>query len=144
MSLPIPAFSTTLLDINMYEGRKMVFGCSFKEDDQELTKEQQLTLVTELARLNKDTVVQTDKKRIYLNKRKHPYLHVFGIGNYKKEATLGTFGIAWSCDERHVIEALYIAKIKYFFPYKINEVGRHYVEDGQVYYVPPKEKVNEN
>lgn len=68
--------------------------------------------------------------RIHLSRLKGGSLSIFGIGN--KEAQK-TNAIVWSSDEKHLLEALYVAGIKEFFSYKVEEGSVYFIQDGGVY-----------
>lgn len=73
--------------------------------------------------------------RIYLSRLKGGSLSIFGIG--EKDAPK-TDGIVWSSDEKHVLEALYCAGVKHFFPYKVEEGSIYFIDNGDVFIASSK------
>lgn len=71
-----------------------------------------------------------DLSRIYLSKLKNGSLSIFGIGARDADRVEG---IAWSSDEKHLLEALYSAGIRQFFPYRVEEGLTYFVHNGDAY-----------
>jgi hypothetical protein len=71
-----------------------------------------------------------DPTKIFLSKLKNGSLSIYGIG--KKEDHQAE-GVVVSSDDKHVLEALYCAGIKKFFPYKVEEGTIYFINDGDVY-----------
>lgn len=75
---------------------------------------------------------RNDLSKIYLSRLKGGMLSIFGIGK-PEDAKSGGIGIAWSSDEKHLLEAFYTAGITDFFPYKVEEGVVFFAHDGEVY-----------
>jgi hypothetical protein len=75
-------------------------------------------------------VSKKDLTKIYLSKLKGGSLAIFGIGSPEDAKTKG---VVWSSDEKHLLEALFAAGIKEFFPYKVEEGVVFFATNGEVY-----------
>ena len=76
-------------------------------------------------------VYKDDLSKIYLSRLKGGQLAIFGIGDPHQEGK--TKGIVWTSDEKHLLEAMFTAGIKDFFPYKVEEGAVFFVQDGEIY-----------
>ena len=75
-------------------------------------------------------IQKDDPSHIYLCKMRNGDLSIFGIGDRQAGTTEG---IVWSSNDKHLMEALYCAGIKNFFPYTVEEGLIYYAEDGDIY-----------
>lgn len=80
-------------------------------------------------------VSKEDLSKIYLCRLRNGMLSIFGIGD---KETKKTVGVVWSSDDKHLIESMYCAGIKNFFPYKVEEGALYFVSDGAVYIAQAK------
>lgn len=69
-------------------------------------------------------------KTYLLNLDDEDFLSIFGVGNRE---TKETYGVVWSSSDKHLVEALYCAGIKEFFPYRVHPDTVYYVSNGEVF-----------
>ena len=87
-----------------------------------------------LVRLNGET---TEKNYLREMNSKLIYLpantgSIFGVSSGEIGSDKSA-GIVWANNEKHILEALYLANFITFWPYKQEAQDRYYVENGEVY-----------
>lgn len=75
-------------------------------------------------------IQKDDPSHIYLCKMRNGELSIFGIGD---RSAGFTNGVVWSSNDKHLMEALFCAGIKDFFPYTVEEGQIYYAEAGEIY-----------